>query len=259
MLIIPSLPPRIIPALLVFDDAFVKTKKFKDMKYIGDPVNTINLFNKFEVDEIVVLDISCGRKMTQPNFDFIEELASECWVPLAYGGGIRTVIDAKKILNSGVEKIIIESLLFANPEEVRKCVKEFGSSSVVACFDIKTNLFGGYELRTQCNTQKAPLTLDKAIALVKELEIGELIINHITRDGKGTGYDLKLIHHISKKLECPVIALGGASCMNDFKSAIDAGANAASAGSYFVFQNVSSQSVLINYPSRSNIEGLFNE
>ena len=137
MLNLPPLLPRIIPCLLLHDEIFVKTNKFNNPIYIGDPLNTINLFNKFEVDEIVILDIGCPRKKASPNFSLIEELANECWVPLAYGGGIRSASDAKKILNLGIEKIIVDRLLFSNPDEVRKCVSEFGSSSVVACINVK--------------------------------------------------------------------------------------------------------------------------
>ncbi|EKE00962.1 MAG: Imidazoleglycerol-phosphate synthase HisF [uncultured bacterium] len=259
MLILPPLPPRVIPCLLLYEEAFVKTKKFKNPTYIGDPVNTINLFNKFEVDEIMVLDISCIRKQTRPNFQLIEEIASECWVPLTYGGGIQSVEEANKILNSGVEKILVESIIFSNPQEVRKCVSEFGSSSVVGCLNIAENIFGRYELRTQGNHKKAPLSLDATIALLDEIKVGEIVINHISRDGTHKGYDINLIHNITTKLNCPVVALGGASCIKDFKKAINAGASAVSAGSYFVFQNTSSQSVLINYPSRKEIEILFNE
>lgn len=258
MLKLATLPPRIIPSLLLHDDAFVKTKKFKKPVYIGDPVNTINLFNKFEVDEILVLDISCVRKGTRPNFQLIEELANECWVPLTYGGGIQSVTDARKILNSGVEKILFESLAFSNPGEVKKCVEEFGASSVVGCLNIKTNFLGKYELRTQSDNKKAPLSIEAGIELLKDINVGEIVINHISRDGTRAGYDLKLINMITDKLQCPVIALGGASGMEDFKKATAAGASAAGAGAYFVFQNENSQSVLINYPNRKEIENLFN-
>ncbi len=256
---LPPLPPRIIPCLLLQNEAFVKTIKFKTPVYIGDPVNTINLFNKFEVDEIMVLDIGCSRNGTKPNFSLIEDLASECWVPLAYGGGIQSVEDAKKILNSGIEKILVESLLFSNPQEVQRCVDEFGSSSVVGCINVKTNLLGQYELRTQSNHKKASLSFDATIDLLKEIKIGEIVINHISRDGTHKGYDLNLIKKITQKVDCPVVALGGASGLKDFKKAIDAGASAVSAGSYFVFQRKSSTSILINYPPRKEIESLFHD
>jgi cyclase len=244
---------------LLQNEAFVKTRKFKNPVYIGDPVNTINLFNKFEVDEIVVLDISCSRNGIGPNFQLIEELASECWVPLTYGGGIRSVDDAKKILNSGIEKIIINSLLFSNPQEVKKCVDNFGSSSVVGCLNIRTNFFGKYEMRTKNNTIRAPVSFDSAIDLCIETKIGEIIINNISRDGTRKGYDLDLIQEIARRVDCPVVALGGASCLEDFKRVIEAGACAASAGSYFVFQSSDTESILISYPNRKSIESLFYE
>lgn len=257
MLKLPALPPRIIPSLLLYDELLVKTKKFKNPIYIGDPVNTINLFNKFEVDEIMVLDISCSHRGTRPNFALIAELASECWVPLTYGGGIQSVDDAKKILNSGVEKILVESLIFSNPQEMKKCIAEFGASSVVGCMNIRTNLFGRYELYTQSQNKIAPLSLSATINLLSELQVGEILINHISRDGTCKGYDLELVNNISSQLECPVVALGGASSLADFKNAINAGASAVAAGTYFVFQNNNPSSVLISYPERKEIESLF--
>lgn len=258
MLSLLSLPPRIIPALLLSDDMFVKTRKFRKPIYIGDPVNTINLFNKFEVDEIVVLDISCSRSKKKPNFELIAELASECWVPLSYGGGIRSVDDAKRILNSGVEKIIFESLFHLNANELKKCVNQFGASSVVVCLDVKKTVFGKYSLRTLNNSQNSLFSLDEALKMIFDIGVGEVIINNISRDGTLLGYDCELLHYVSKHIDCHLIALGGASCLKDFKEAIDNGASAAAAGSFFVFQNNNTDSILIHFPERHEIENLFN-
>lgn len=257
MLNMMPLLPRVIPCLLLQDDVFVKTKKFRNPIYIGDPVNTLNLFNKFEVDEIIVLDIGCVRKNTCPDFSFISELASECWVPLSYGGGLRTIEDAKKILNSGIEKVVFESLLFSDPNIVENCVQEFGASSIVACISIKESMFGGYQVYTNGGTKKINLSLDKVVEHLQGIGVGELIINNISREGASLGYDLNLIKRISSKLSIPVVALGGASCMSDFKAAIESGASAVSAGSYFVFQRNNPSSVLINFPSRREFERLF--
>jgi cyclase len=236
---------------------FVKTHKFKKPVYIGDPVNTINLFNKFEVDEIVLLDIGCQRSKKEPNFSLIEDLASECWVPLSYGGGVQSVAHAKKILNSGIEKIVFDSLLHNNPEEVKKCVNEFGASSVVGCIDVKATLFGQYEIRSQAGKAKVKKSITELVLMLRELGVGELIINNISRDGTAEGYDLSLIEMFSSQLDIPVVALGGASALDDFKSAVDHGASAAAAGSYFVFQEGMSSGVLVNYPARKDLEDLF--
>lgn len=259
MLNLPALPPRVIPSLLLSEDVFVKTKRFRNPTYVGDPINTINLFNKFEVDEILVLDISCSRTGSAPNFSLIEELASECWVPLTYGGGIKSIVDARTILNSGVEKILVGSLIFSNIREVKEIIEEFGASSVVGCLSIKKNIFGQYKIYTHGKNKKVDLSLDAAINLLKKIGVGEVVINDIKRDGTRKGYDIDLIRYVSNGLTCPVVALGGAACLNDFKSVINVGANAAAAGSYFVFQNMSSQSVLINYPEREEIERVFCE
>lgn len=258
MLSLLPLPPRIIPTLLLSDDMFVKTTKFRKPIYIGDPVNTINLFNKFEVDEIVVLDISCSRRKKKPNFELIADLASECWVPLSYGGGIRSVDDAKRILNSGVEKVIFESLLHLNVNELKKCVDQFGSSSVVVCLDVKKRFFGKYSLRTLSNSKNSGFSLDEALEMILDIGVGEVIVNNIPRDGTRLGYDCELLQYVSKRISCPVVALGGASCLMDFKKAIDHGASAAAAGSFFVFQNNNTDSILIHFPERHEIENLFN-
>lgn len=249
--------PRVIPCLLLHDDVFVKTRKFSTPVYVGDPVNTINLFNKFEVDEIVLLDIGCPRTKARPNFALIEDLASECWVPLSYGGGVSSLEDARKILNSGIEKIIFDRLLYDAPQEIEKCVAEFGASSVVACIEVKQNIFGKYEIRTQAAQRKAGISIADACAMLKKTGVGEVIINNISRDGMSTGYDLTMIQEFSSQLDVPVIALGGAASIADFKGAVNCGASAVAAGSFFVFQNGMSSGVLVSYPTRKVLEELF--
>lgn len=254
-----SLIPRVMPCLLLDEGVFVKTEKFKKPVYIGDPINTINLFNKFEVDEIIVLDIGCPRKNRSPNFSLIQDLATECWVPLSYGGGIQSVSDVRKILNSGIEKVIIDRLCFVNPDEVRKCVREFGASSVVASLNIKRALFGNYQIRTNYGRKKLKFSIKGVLAYIQALGVGEIIINDISRDGTRAGFDLNLINMITNHSTVPVVAVGGAGKIEDFKMAIDAGASAVGAGSYFVFQNHLTSSVLVNFPDRIKLERLFHE
>lgn len=257
MLSLPPLIPRVIPSLLLLDDVLVKTHKFSKPRYVGDPVNTINLFNKFEVDEIVLLDIGCSRAGSKPNFELIEELASECWVPLSYGGGIRSVSDAQRILNSGVEKIILNGLLYSDPEEVRRCADAFGSSSVVACLDVKKGLMGGYQLMSQAGRKKVGFSIQKAVEHATSLCVGEILINDMERDGTGRGYDLTLVSDVASRVSLPVVALGGAGSLSDFQVAIEKGASAVSAGTFFVFQRGLSSGVLVSYPSRKELEDLF--
>lgn len=259
MLNLPKLPPRIIPAFLLQDDAFVKTRKFARPLYVGDPLNTINLFNKFEVDEIIIFDISCSRNGKKPNFELIEELASECWVPLSYGGGIRTVNDIKRILNSGVEKVVIESLFYLSLNELEQSVKQFGSSSIAVCLNIKKTVFGRYVLYTLGKTKRAPISLEQTLDILNKIQIGEIVVNNISRDGTWWGYDCELLQYIASKSNCPVVALGGASCLNDLKNVILSGASAAAAGSLFVFQNKNRDGVLIYFPERNEIVRLFSE
>jgi imidazole glycerol-phosphate synthase subunit HisF len=256
MLDFPALPPRVIPSLLLQGDIFVKTKNFKKPVYIGDPINTINVFNSFEVDEIIILDIGCTLHNKAPNFSLIFALATESWVPLAYGGGIRSVADAKRILNSGIEKVIFNNLLFTDSDTVKDCVHAFGSSSVVACITVKQSVFGYYHVIAYAGRRKMRFALDNVLDDIQKLGVGELVINDLSREGTRRGYDTQLISRITRRLDIPVIAMGGAGSLEDFKMAVDSGADAAAAGSYFVFYKEGS-GVLIHYPDRKVLERVF--
>lgn len=249
------LPPRVIPVLLLQNDTLVKTFKFKKHTYVGDPINTVNLFNKFEVDEIMVLDITTNK--TKPNFKLIEQIASECWVPITYGGGIKTIQDARRIFNCGVEKALIQDLLFDNVDVAGSLVSAFGSASIVGCINVKKNIFAQYCIHGNDLRVKRNVSLDNAIDLLKELDIGELVVNNISRDGTFKGYDLELLSYVSNKMSCPVIALGGAKDIKDLHMCIKRGAHAVAAGAMFVFSNEDKESVLVNFPERRLIEEVF--
>lgn len=251
---------RVIPVLLIKGNGLYKTIRFKAPNYIGDPINAIKIFNSKEVDEIIVLDINASKEGTKPNYKLVEEMASECFMPLGYGGGIKTLDDAKRIFNAGVEKVILNSIVNYNPELIGSIASLYGSQSVVVSIDVKKSFFGKkyvYVSSGSVCTNKVPL--DFAIESVNR-GAGELIIQSIDRDGKRNGYDIDLIKEISSKVNIPVVACGGANSVNDFYAAVkDGGASAVAAGSMFVYKG-SIKSILINYPDqKALIENLYSK
>jgi len=252
--------PRIIPCLLVKNKGLVKTTRFKDSKYVGDPINAVKIFNEKEVDELIVLDIDATSKKRDPDYKMIENLAVECRMPLCYGGGIKTIEQAEKIFGLGVEKIAISSVVLDNPEIVTIMAKHVGSQSVVVVIDVKKCLIGGrYEVWShngQKNTEKCPIEFAKQL---ERLGAGEIVINSIDNDGVMKGYDLALVDKIRKSISVPMTVLGGAGSLKDIEHLISKyGIIGAAAGSLFVFKGIY-RAVLINYPSRDEKDILIRE
>lgn len=245
------LRPRIIPCLLVKDKGLVKTVGFKEPKYVGDPINAVRIFNEKEVDELMVLDIDATRDNREPDFKMIENLAAECRMPLCYGGGVKTVEQAQRIFELGVEKIAISSVAIENPDIVSKIAKRVGNQSVIVVLDVKKSFWGGkYEVFTnngQKNTHKSPIELAKQF---EALGAGEIVINSIDNDGQMKGYDFNLIDKVRDAISLPMSVLGGAGSLKDIEELIRKhGIIGAAAGSLFVFKGVY-KAVLINYPTR---------
>ncbi len=242
------LAPRIIPCLLVHDKGLVKTVKFKDSKYIGDPINAVKIFNEKECDELMVLDIDATIENREPDYKMIENLATECRMPLCYGGGIKTVAQATKIFNLGVEKIALSSAAIDNPQLVSDIAKEVGNQSVVVVLDVKKRMFTGYDVYTHNGTKKTKINLEEFIINLQSLGVGEIVINSIDNDGIMKGYDISLIEKIRPFINVPMTVLGGAGCLEDIKFLIEKfGIIGCSAGSLFVFKG-KYKAVLINYP-----------
>jgi cyclase len=251
------LDPRIIPCLLVHNKGLVKTVKFKDSKYIGDPINAVKIFNEKEVDELIVIDIDATVENREPDYKMIENLANECRMPLCYGGGIKTVSQAQRILSLGVEKIAISSAVFDNPELIKEISSQVGNQSVVIIFDVKKKIFGGYEVYTHNAKNKIKSDLIGLVEKVQELGAGEVIINSIDNDGMMKGYDLDLINKIKKKINVPMTMLGGAGKLEDISQVIEKfGIIGCAAGSLFVFKG-KYKAVLINYPNIKDKQKLF--
>lgn len=247
---------RVIPCLLLQGSSLVKTTKFKKRNYIGDPVNAVKLFNEKQANELLIIDIDATTKNKEPNYKLIEEIASEAFMPVCYGGGIKTVEQMQRIFNSGIEKISVSSLLFDAPEIVKQGVERFGSSSIAATLDVKTGLFGRRKVYTHNGARKIAHTLEFAVDLAVGLGVGELVINSIDRDGTMGGYDMDLIESVTSRVGVPVIAVGGAGKLEDIQNVVKgASASAASAGSLFVYHGPR-RAVLINYPNEATIDEL---
>lgn len=245
------LRPRIIPCLLVHNKGLVKTVKFKDPKYVGDPINAVKIFNEKEVDELIVLDIDATVENREPDFLLIKNLSAECRMPLCYGGGVKTVEHARRIISLGAEKVALSAYAVENPQIIPAIARAIGRQSVVIVLDIqKRGLFGKYEVIThngKKTTGKNPVEFAKQ---VEKLGVGEIVINSIDQDGMMKGYDMTLINDIRQAVNVPITVLGGAGHLNDIKSVIQKfGVIGVAAGSLFVFKGIY-KAVLINYPNR---------
>lgn len=246
--------PRVIPALLLQGQGLVKTVKFKDPTYLGDPINIVRIFNDKEVDELVFLDINATNENHPPAFEMLANITSECFMPLGYGGGIRSMEDIKRLLSLGVEKVILNTSAVEIPELVRAVADYAGSQAVVISMDIKKNLLGRYEVRTRGGRGGTGLDPVKHAVEMEKQGAGELFLNSIDRDGMMQGYDIELIRSISSAVSIPVVACGGAGKLQDLADVIKlGGASAAAAGSLFVFQGPL-RGVLISYPSPSELK-----
>ena len=249
---------RVIPCLLLKGNGLYKTTQFKNPKYVGDPLNAIRIFNDKEVEELIVLDIAANKTRTEPNYETIAEFASECFMPLCYGGGIRNPDQAKKLFDLGVEKISLQTAALEDITIISKIAKIYGSQSVVVSLDIKKNLFGKYQLYSSASGKKLSLYWTDFLKAAVSEGAGEIVINSVDRDGMMEGMDFDLIKLTSSEVSVPVIAMGGASEITDFKKAIDAGASAVAAGAMFVYQKPH-RAVLITYPEYSTLEKLLAE
>jgi imidazole glycerol-phosphate synthase subunit HisF len=251
------LTTRVIPVLLLKNAGLVKTIKFKDPTYIGDPINAVKIFNDKGVDELVFLDITATRDQQEPNCKRIAEIASECFMPLAYGGGIRNIDQIKKILAIGCEKAIINSYAVENPSFIKEAAKIFGSQSVVVSIDVKKTMLGKYEIWTESGTKNVKINPVNFAQDAEAMGAGELVINSIDRDGTMNGYDIDLIKQIASAVSIPVIACGGGGNIGDLGRAVVEGrASAVGAGSMFVFHGPH-RAVLINFPSEEQLKSIF--
>ncbi|HCT63598.1 MAG TPA: imidazole glycerol phosphate synthase subunit HisF [Erysipelotrichaceae bacterium] len=245
--------PRIIPCLTIQDNDLVKTTQFKNPRYIGDPVNSVKIFNDKGVDELCILDINASKQNKEPNYQLLQEIANEAFMPLSYGGGLKTLDQVKRIIKMGYEKVVFNTSFIIDSQLIKDTVNFLGSSGVVISIDVKKNMFGKYVVYINDGSQEVKMSLIDVIKLVEDLDAGEIIINSITNDGMMEGYDLSLIKLVSESVSVPVIAIGGAKDVSDLKKAIENGAHAVAASSMFIYYG-KQKAVLITVPELSQFK-----
>lgn len=245
---------RVIPSLLLKGNGLVKSVQFKKEKYIGDPINTIRLFNDKEADELVVLDIDATVNHSI-NFELLSRINKEAFMPLAYGGGIKTLDEVKRIINLGYEKIVLNTAAINNPNLIENTAKVCGSQSTVVCIDVKKTILGKYKVFQHLNKKTLDINPVDWARRIEELGAGEVILHSVDMDGTFSGYDTNLIKQVASNITIPLVALGGAATVDDFSKAFIAGASAVAAGSMFVYHGPH-KAVLISYPDSKVIDNL---
>ncbi len=245
---------RVIPCLLLKGEALVKTVRFKRSNYIGDPVNTVRIFNELEVDELSILDIDASVKSCGPNFELLQSIANECFMPLSYGGGITTMADAERLFKMGFEKVMINSAVYSKPELVIEISEKFGSQAVIVGMDVKKRFFGGYALYSHSGRKKHSINpIDWAIK-VQQLGAGEILLTSIDKEGTWSGFDTELVRQICSAVNIPVIANGGAKDISSIKEIVKGTAvSAVALGSMVVYQS-KGMGVLVNFPDKNELE-----
>jgi imidazole glycerol-phosphate synthase subunit HisF len=250
---------RVIPSLLMQRGGLVKSVKFGDFKYVGDPINAVKIFNEKEVDEILILDISATKEGSGPDFARISELTSEAFMPLGYGGGITHLQEIQKLINIGVEKVVINSAAYHTPKLIASGVEYVGSQSIVISIDVKKNWLGKYKVFINNGRKNTGLDPIEYARKMERLGAGEILLGSIDRDGTLEGYDHELLRGVAEAVSLPVVAVGGAGGLHHFADAVKNGASAVAAGSFFVFQQPH-RAVLISYPSQKEIhQSLFSK
>lgn len=245
---------RVIPFLMLRDELLFKSKQFSSFCYIGDPLVAVKIFNEKEAQEICIVDIDPQRTNKPINFKLLKEIAAECFMPLSYGGGIKTLEDIRKVLYAGYEKVVLNSILHENPIFLGEAVKEFGSSTIICGIDYKAEN-SKYPIYFKNGTQKSDKNV---ITFSKDLEeqgAGELFINNITRDGSMDGMNLEILKNVCEEVNIPIIAAGGIGSLKDIKDGFSTGVNGIAVGSLFVYKG-NLNAVLINYPDSIVLQNL---
>jgi len=249
--------PRVIPILLLRNLGLVKSIGFKDFRYIGDPINAVKIFNDLHADELVFLDITASKEKRKISLDFVRKVGDECNMPFAVGGGIRTIEDIREILNSGAEKVVINTAAAEKPDFIRQASEEFGSSTIVVSMDVKKKFLGDNTVWTYSGSKATIYDPVIYAKLVAEKGTGEIIIQSIDHDGMMQGYDMDLISKISNSVTIPVVACSGAGSYQHLRQAVkEANASAVAAGSLFVYHGAR-RAVLVNYPTPEELSKMF--
>jgi imidazole glycerol-phosphate synthase subunit HisF len=249
---------RIIPCLLVQNNGLVKTVRFKEPKYVGDPINAVRIFNEKEVDELMVLDIDATAKGRTPNMAMIRDLAAECRMPLCYGGGVTSSKEVEQIVGLGVEKVAVSSAAVIRPTVISEMSNAVGRQSVVVVLDVKRNLFGKYSIFIHNGKQNTKIDPFDFAKQVQDLGAGEIVVNSIDQDGTMNGYDWALTERMRNAVDVPITIMGGAGKMEDLAKLVQTyRVIGACAGSLFVFKG-KYRAVLISYPIDAEKQRILN-
>lgn len=244
---------RVIPTLLLRNGSLVKTKRFGHFTYVGDPCNTVRIFNELEVDELLLLDIVATQAGLGPDLATLADIASECFMPLAYGGGVRSLDDARAVFGTGAEKVAVNSSAEVDPGLVGRIAATFGSQAVIGSIDYRRDAFGRPVVYARCGRKRTRLTPATWARTLAEAGAGEILLTCIDREGTWSGFDLDTLRQVSATVDVPVIANGGAGTLMDIRRAVrDGGASAVALGSMVVFQK-RDMGVLVNFPDRSEL------
>jgi cyclase len=246
---------RLIPVLLNSDRGLVKTKNFRNPRYVGDSLNTVKIFSDKCVDEIMILDIDRSPRNLGPNLELLKSITKHCFVPISYGGGVRNLIDAKKVLDLGVEKIVIQDAVIKDPKVIESIVDYAGSSSVTISIDVLTSSSQEYMIYQASKKRILKTNFFDYLDLVRDSGCGEILLTSVNHEGCRSGFNLELISEVSQLLTIPLVIHGGAGCNQDLADALDAGAQAVAAGSLFLFYT-SEEGVLLNYPRHQDVLNL---
>ncbi|MBI4395887.1 MAG: imidazole glycerol phosphate synthase subunit HisF [Elusimicrobia bacterium] len=248
------LETRVLPCLLLSNGGLVKTVRFKNPTYVGDPINAVRIFNDKEVDELVLLDIEASRRGAGPDFPLLSKISREAFMPMGYGGGVRSLEDARRLFSIGFEKVIINACALERPEFIQQASSACGSQSIVASIDVKKNFWGQGRVYDHVRGRPTSLSPRDFAVRLERLGAGEIALNSVDRDGTMSGYDLDLVRAVCQAVRIPVIAMGGAGRLEDFRDAVRfGGASAVAAGSFFVFHG-RHRAVLITYPDKSELK-----
>jgi len=244
---------RVIPVLLLQNKGLFKTVKFDKGKYIGDPINAVKIFNEKQCDELIFLDITASKLSREIDFKMVSDIASECFMPLAYGGGVKNSLQIEQLLKSGVEKVVLNTILFENPLFASEAVRNFGSSTIVASVDVKKNLLGKYSIFSHSGKSLPDKSLFDFLKWIEDQNVGEVMLNSIDNDGMMKGYDFQLAKKVSEQLSMPVVFCGGCRNFEDIRTLLSTTqVSAAAVGSFFVYHGPH-RGVLISYPSPEQI------
>jgi imidazole glycerol-phosphate synthase subunit HisF len=250
------LKTRVMPCLLYYERGLYKTVKFKSPTYVGDPINAIKIFNEKEVDELIFLDITASAAGREPDYKMITDIASECFMPLCYGGGISNIEQIKRIMSIGVEKVSLNTAAIENPALINEAANAFGNQAVIISIDVKKNFWGKYEVVKNRGAKSAG---EHPVAFAKRMEsegAGELLLTSVDREGTWSGFDIELISQVTEAVNIPVIVNGGAGNLAHVEEAVKkGGASAVSLGSMVVFQK-KGLGVLINFPKHTELENI---